>query len=499
MCLNKRFVINPYTHRSILVDCGVCPSCLQKKAQGRKHRIDATNKKGYTWYFLTLTYENKFLPYILKSDLKNHELRLPVYRDYDRALYRSTSDYVLDDSPRPLDSPIDYIDLDEDWYERFAHGRIFSAIGKRNAVGICYYKDLQNFLKRLRICLKRNYNYSSKFYYFACQEYGETNYRPHTHVLLHAPSSDESIFRSAVNKCWRFDSQLPRKFEVARCASSYVSTYVNCDSRFPLYLKSKALRAKHSYSQDFGLDYTSFGLPYLLSKSDTSDLTYTLSVLVKGSPKQFNLPIPKYVINRHFPLFTGYCRLSNAAVYDLVKSAISDKPLAFFNTAYNIFFEHGLNPVNHLYSYLYSKDEIKRLQPNLRYEKIQTSLKNAYHRYLRLYPYSSPVQYAQYYVDVWQSFNRTKFALWYKNKDGIPLLEQFDNVADAFLGHVYHSGIDSFVRHEFQDKGDISYEMNPNNFHHNMIQNYIYENMYYQKLKKRKVINKSLVDQGYNY
>lgn len=499
MCLNKRFVINPYTKRSILVDCGVCPACLQKKAQGRKHRIDATNKKGYTWYFLTLTYENKFLPYIKKSDLKNHELRLPVYRDFDRCLYRSTADYGLDDSPRPLDSPIDFIDLNEDWYERYARGRIFTASGKRNAVGVCYYKDVQDFFKRLRVTLQRQFNYNKKFYYYACQEYGETNYRPHSHILLYAPAVDEPIFREAVDKCWRFDSQLPRKFEVARCASSYVSSYVNMSSKFPLYLTSKEFKQKHSYSQDFGMDYASFSLPAILSKSSTADLTYNLSVFVKGTLKQFNLPIPKYVISRYFPLFTGYSRLSNLAVHDFVKSAITDKPLMFFHKAYNIFFQHSCDPVNHLYSVFYNKDEINRLQPNLRYEKIQTSLKNAYQRYLKLFPYSSPYQYAQYYVNVWQSFNRTKFALWYKNKDGTPLLEQYDNIGDIFANKVYHSGIDEYIRNHFLENGDSYYRIDPNSFHQNIVQNNIYENMYFKKLKKRKVINMSLVEQGFNY
>ena len=247
MCLNRKSVVNPYTHRSVYVDCGVCSACLQKNAQARKKRIDATSKPGYNWYFITLTYDNKFLPYIKKEDLKSHVSTVPIYRDFDRCLYRSTADYDLDDTPRQVSDPIGYLSLNEDWYSRYAHGRIPTANGKRNVVGVTYYKDVQDFFKRFRIYLKRKYNYTEKLLYYSCSEYGETSYRPHFHVLLHAPAKDEFILRTAVNASWRFDDNLPRKFEVARHASSYVSSYVNCDSSLPSFLRSKEFRPRHSY------------------------------------------------------------------------------------------------------------------------------------------------------------------------------------------------------------------------------------------------------------
>lgn len=63
--------------------------------------------------------------------------------------------------------------------------------------------DLQKFIKRLRKNLKR------KIKYFACGEYGETNKRPHYHLIIYGVDALNKKDRQAIVDCWKFcDSQL---------------------------------------------------------------------------------------------------------------------------------------------------------------------------------------------------------------------------------------------------------------------------------------------------
>ena len=39
MCLNARYIFNPYSRRKVLVNCGKCKACLQEKACARSNRI----------------------------------------------------------------------------------------------------------------------------------------------------------------------------------------------------------------------------------------------------------------------------------------------------------------------------------------------------------------------------------------------------------------------------------------------------------------------------
>ena len=59
MCINKRWIFNPYSRKRILVKCGKCPACLTEKARHRAGRIKNNIYKGQVSLFCTLTYANK--------------------------------------------------------------------------------------------------------------------------------------------------------------------------------------------------------------------------------------------------------------------------------------------------------------------------------------------------------------------------------------------------------------------------------------------------------
>ena len=91
MCINKKWIINKYTKKKILVECGKCEACQQHKAQKRTLRINMECRFNvpYDWITLhcTLTYDNNHVPFIREKDydlfMSGEIPTLSVYRYND--------------------------------------------------------------------------------------------------------------------------------------------------------------------------------------------------------------------------------------------------------------------------------------------------------------------------------------------------------------------------------------------------------------------------------
>ena len=68
MCDFTKYVYNKYIRKSLAVECGKCPACLQRKANARAMRIRNHND-GKLCLFITCTYDNRFVPYVKVDDL----------------------------------------------------------------------------------------------------------------------------------------------------------------------------------------------------------------------------------------------------------------------------------------------------------------------------------------------------------------------------------------------------------------------------------------------
>ena len=101
-------------------------------------------------------------------------------------------------------------------------------------------------------------------------------------------------------------------------ASSYVASYVNCDSKFPVFLKTY-FKPKHSYSKDFGCNNRLFQLDKILEKFSRGHLTYFKQVDKQAIPTIVECPYPKYIIHRFFPKFKGYSRVAPFSQCELME------------------------------------------------------------------------------------------------------------------------------------------------------------------------------------
>ena len=341
MCTNRKEITLP-NGRKQFVNCGHCEACQQQKANNNTFRIrsEVADVKGMVTLFVTLTYSNKYIPYIRKSDLElyNGEV-FPIYRDFNvrrvrcvplRPHKRSKGKFVRD-----LDNVFyDFKDyhfgcLD---YLVTPYSDIVPLMpalrGQRkdksffvypDKVGVIYYKDLQDFFKRLSINYKRLYHENSSYSFFACAEYGPQTKRPHFHLSLHIPADKVDNYVEAIIKSWQFSSsyRLRKGIEIAKDVSSYLSSYVNTfTSLSPIY-REKTIAPKCTHSKHYGFNRIAFSLAEIEKKINSRDFTFTYNVVTKTFSHLVSRLLPSYVISYWFPKIQGFTKLSTAELIEI--------------------------------------------------------------------------------------------------------------------------------------------------------------------------------------
>ena len=419
MCKHQYLVYSPYLKRPIYVDCGKCKSCLQKKADKRAQRIRNTYHDGLTCIMASLTYSRNTAPYILRSDAfkfcKAHIPSINVYRDCSVRKVRKVTDHsdysqvYRFDKNRVILQQVDFIkesslkdtkDLKHEY----------------DKIGVCYYPDYQHFIARLRLNLKRHYNYEKQFFVYACSEYGSSSQRPHFHMLVFCDKSDKEILMSAIYESWPFSDlrRWPKSVQEVTRAADYVASYVNSGSKFPKFFKTY-FKMAHSYSKGFGLGNRFFSLTEILRLFERGSFRYGVVTTKNGISSVINVPLPSYVIHRYFPKFKGYTRLSpSSLVENLRRIGHGD---------YEDFCKHS--GVVYL-----SQDE---------FNAIATRLHNAQHRFYQDCPDSYKSfgfeDYYRLHKSIWNTYNSTLLRFQMENTD-VPLEEHFDNLDEFFADGV---------------------------------------------------------------
>ena len=327
MCTNTRYITNCYNQK-ILVNCGLCPACLQEKAIKRSTLIRNSFPADTVALFVTLTYKNAFIPYIdydyveriLKS-CKDSVINVPVWRDYDVNHYRIGKSRKTHEVLYENDSPLFNIKIRRNhWYASRSQFKFLRNSPSKH-IGVCYFVDIQNFLKRLRQVLKRNYsNYEIPFKSFQVSEIGPTTLRPHFHLLILVSLRYVSLVKSACVTAWSYADKHRtfKNIEVARNAASYVSSYVNCHNYVPnLFKIYKEFRPKSSHSKDMGFDKYAFSFLEVLKAFNRRNLVYYDRDPRTGSVASDPLPLPSNVIGRYFPKIKGFCRLTNDEILSI--------------------------------------------------------------------------------------------------------------------------------------------------------------------------------------
>lgn len=410
MCTNKRWIRNPYNGQQYFVNCGHCESCMREKTNNVFKRIINTFGYDYDVFFVTLTYQNCFIPYVRKSDFGVYPL--PIYRDSEVKKIRYTTEY--DFKKHVVTKPHVISSIETEDFDNFLS---LPSLQKYDAdkVGVCYYKDLQNYLKRFRQILLRNYGFQKRFLYFSCSEYGRKTSRPHFHLLLFFPKGFADVAKAAHFKAWSFDSDDRKKesFEIARKPAKYVSGYLQKSLFLHDFFKTKFIRQKRSYSQGFGATPKYLHLDSLLQKIDRGNITCDVQYTDKnGCPVILNILFPRYIANRYFPRFKGDFQFNASALARFIKSPRE------FAKKYNVD---------------YTYDELRSLTIRFR---------NCYSRFCELeqwkFDFSTYRYYKQkftlddyirYYIKFWKLYYST---LYKKQFDNIESFDEYYQLYDNF-------------------------------------------------------------------
>lgn len=349
MCINRKYIVNPYTHKELAVSCGHCPACLQEKADKRTSRlnncVNQYNEPKFDIWFVTLTYSNLFCPYIKKSELVDFldspELSLPVYRDNERRfvlgnrakngkrivhrkLYRgetmlteyfadSMNYYTHEFNPEEITSLPDN-------FRRAWRNRDEWYYYDTETFPVLYYPDIVNYIKRVK---KDFSKYEIPFVYFYCGEYGETTLRPHFHVLAFIPKGYYQLGQNILIKNWPYDNNMRKKCESPRKSlSAYVSSYVNCRSFVPvLFQNAWCFAPRHKFSFGAGFGNENFSLRCIMENVDRGTLIVSKTAFINDVPSRIDVPFPKYSLYRYFPKFKGYSSFTSDEIF-----AVAQRP-----------------------------------------------------------------------------------------------------------------------------------------------------------------------------
>lgn len=286
-------------HRLHLFNCGTCEECQQEKADSRSLRIKFETSflpADYVTVFVTLTYSDDYVPYVPIEEL--NEPYFNIYRGFSNNCKILTSNIYNNECDNNLFSlPI--------LYDSF--------------LPVCYFKDIQDFQKRLRISQLRKYGRLLFRSYYQCSEYGTRRFRPHFHLLFTCKKSDVPLLRSSIMSSWSYCDYdvLSRWFEIAVNPSNYVASYVNQFSNLPPFLRQKCFIPKYSFSQNFGFSPKFFSLSSILDNVRKGVFVVSLPCCVNGQAVTYNVNIPSYVKNRYFPKCFGYSKLSSQELFEL--------------------------------------------------------------------------------------------------------------------------------------------------------------------------------------
>lgn len=470
MCYQQRF-INNYYGRPILVKCGRCGACLQEKAYKRSSRIrnEYSEDGSKVCLFVTLTYRNESAPYFRLSELRNSAPNedgcyyLNIYRDSVKRMVRSKRSYRQVKKVVSETKTLQRVLVDPKYKNHY-----FKTLKRYSPdkIGVCFYKDIQDYFKRVRRKLEYRQSqlpctskYDIDFSYYSCSEYGPSTCRPHFHFLLFIPVRSYQLFKDVLSTAWTFDDGYRTKanIEIAKDAATYLATYVNCSSSVPpLFRNTSELRPKHSYSQGFGMAKKCFSFPEVAKAIARRNLKYHCLHIRDHASVVDDFIFPEYVLARYFPKFKGYCNLSD---YDLI--GLLQRPDTIKQYATKL----GLSDVS----------ECQALKVLITH-KLEYGKRFGY----------NPIDYAILWTSAWRLRASTII------RDSLTDVEHFkdyafayDNIADYFSGHKLAPTLSSLTRPD-------SSKWNPNKFPQTMAKNTNLLNAFFFYDKQRKVRNKAM-------
>lgn len=233
-CLHPQKIKNKYTGETLVVPCGSCFACLNKKASRNKRLCELEEMGSYRYtYFLTLTYTDRDIPIV---ELFPSGVSDRGYPTYDAYVVQGDDEYLgtaLNEEP---------IEITDDSM-RIINEK--STLGHNRISWLCY-RDIQLFMKRFRKKIQKDY--AEKIRYYIAGEYGPTTFRAHWHLILFSQTQLPYQIRKDIYQIWN-KGRIDYDRSKGGCVS-YAAAYSNSSYALPnLYkdLKISPISRHSSY------------------------------------------------------------------------------------------------------------------------------------------------------------------------------------------------------------------------------------------------------------
>lgn len=336
-CLNPQRFKNRYTGEYVTAPCGRCAYCREQRRKIWARRIQLHAESSAYVLFFTLTYDNYHLPLIHYNEKgtvtdftytkerivynrhtgERKEKIVRVFDDSFNGLNVLRKDIVNDKILFPPHFVKRRLDKDNFIYD------------ETNSFAVVYKPDFQNFIKRLRSNLGREFADSSfdpSFTYFAVSEYGPETFRPHFHGLLFFSSCPPSLdaLLPVLTKSWSKSSsdEIGRQFEPVKDKAQsavYVSKYVCKDTTLPPIYASPEFCTSSFKSISIPLGSESFDIADIPFMFDEGTLLYERQYYneEKHCYEPYKLAYPRSAWNRVFPKLLGQRHISTRKLRQL--------------------------------------------------------------------------------------------------------------------------------------------------------------------------------------
>lgn len=334
-CQNPRTVVNKYTHESVVVSCGHCPSCVLRRSAVQTNLLTTYSAQFRYVYFVTLTYAPCFLPTLEVSVIEtctDDIADVSCFPNIDDLDAGDPNTYLFGfrSVPRSASVKLKGSTVERTFKDpeiRFSYPMkpkdLLSILGKinhnvPNRIPYVCNRDLDLFLKRLR-----SYYPDEKLRYYAVSEYGPSSFRPHWHLLLFSNSErfSQTVCEN-VSKAWsygRCDASLSRGF-----AAPYVASYVNSFVALPDFYTQmpKVVRPKSFHSIGFTESNLFPRKVRVAEIDDVADKCLNGVRVERDGYFRTIKPTWPYLL-RLFPRFSESIRKLPSSVYQLLYSAFT--------------------------------------------------------------------------------------------------------------------------------------------------------------------------------
>ena len=248
----------------VFVPCGKCDGCLLHKANEWSMRLGAEIEDNTLCIFFTLTYNNKYLPTMIKTfEIDGNSLDEFWTCHHDRNIRFNGKEDVLRDE-----------DYDGLW---LPYG--FEGIPATNYVSnvpyFCYSskRDFQLYLKLIRKDLDEKFKHGFfkevktkedlRFRYYGISEYGETLLRCHIHSTIFPchPEVANYLCYEGLYKSWQMcDRNMFQQhchFADSGCRG-YITQYLTCSSRLPSVYHENPIKPWRLSSKGSAIGYNGY-------------------------------------------------------------------------------------------------------------------------------------------------------------------------------------------------------------------------------------------------